>query len=309
MDTRHKQKRQDEARQPAQTPIADAIVIGTAAGGLVLGTMQAQAAAPDGGDDQLVSAGGEGLEPALQTAAVTASDAAPVDDLPAQSADPVPSTAIPAQPTIENGALATDIASAAEPMATPVQDQLVQALSQQMAGTIEKVIQGAEPGVSAADFSQSISSDIVQSAQDIVAGLDIGSLLSETQGIAGRLLTQIDPDGIVAEVLGATSDLPDQVLSDVGTLLEQALGNTPMALVGLPSSLLGNEGADGPDGLLSSLFYMDGASEGLSIPDTSSAASSVVGDLTAGPTGLLGLSYMDVADHQSGQGINALSLL
>lgn len=309
MDTRQKQKRQDEARQPAQTPIADAIVIGTAAGGLVLGTMQAQAASPNSGDDQQVHLGGDGLEPAVQTLAVVDPTAAPVEDLPTQSVHLVPSAAIPAQPTIEHAALATDTVSAAETVATPVQDHLVQALSQQMAGTIEKVIQGAEPGVSAADFSQSISSDIVQSAQQIVAGLDIGSLLSETGDFAARVLTEINPDGIVAEVLGATSDLSDQVLTNADALLDQALGNTPLALAELPSSLLGNDGADGPDGLLSSLFYSDGASDGLSIPDISSAASSVVADLTDGPTGLLGLSYMDVADHQSGHGINALSLL
>jgi len=305
MDTRQKQKRQDDARQPAQTPIADAVVIGAAAGGLVLGTMQAQAAVPDGHGDDLVQDAVKGVEPATQGLAATPMQSVPVADLPLQSTESVASLPSPVSATIENVVPAIPPAAVADTSATPLQDHLVETLSQHMAGTIEKVLQGAEPGVSAADFSQSISSDIVQSAQGIVARLDLGSLLSEPGELADRVLTEINPDGLVAEVLGATSSIADHILSDTGTLL----GETSAALAQLPSSLLGNEGADGPDGLLSSLFYSDGAGDGLAIPDISSAASSMVADLSGGPTGLLGLSYLDVADHQPGHGLNALSLL
>lgn len=305
MDTRQKQKRQDEARQPAQTPIADAVVIGTAAGGLVLGTMQAQAAAPESDGDSLVQYAGKGFEQASQALAVTPVHQPPVKDLPLQPTDKVSLPAGPVPPVIESVTPAAEPASLADTSANPLQDHLVETLSQHMAGTIEKVLQGAEHGISPADFSQSISNDIVQSAQEIVARLDLGSLLSEPAELAGRVLTEVNPDALVAEVLGATSELSDHILTDTGALL----GGTSAALAQLPSSLLGNDGADSPDGLLSSLFYSDGAGDGLAIPDLSGAASSVVADLGGGPTGLLGLSYLDVADHHMGHGLNALSLL
>ncbi|WEK03664.1 MAG: hypothetical protein P0Y65_15920 [Candidatus Devosia phytovorans] len=300
MDPRQKQKRQDEVRQPAQTPIADAIAIGTAAGGLVLGTMLAQAMIPETQDAQ--TSHDTGLP--ADAAQITVSPAVLTDT--AAGADPV---AQPAPEAVQPVPLAAGPAPLPDANATPLQDHLVSELSQQMAGTIGKVMQGAEPGVTAADFSQSIASDIIQSAQDIVARLDIGAMLAETQGLGDSILAQVNAPGIVAEILGGTAGLADSILTGIAPLPGEILGDTLASLADLPSSLLGNEGMDGPDGLLSAVFYSDGASDSLSIPDLSSAASSTVASLVDGPVGLLGLSYVDTSDHQGGHGLNALSLL
>ena len=100
MDTRQKQKRQDEARQPAQTPIADAIVIGTAAGGLVLGTMQAQAAVPETQDEHQAIDVADGLVPNSH-ASTAGQQPAPVDDATGQAAAAVPTVEVAVQPAME----------------------------------------------------------------------------------------------------------------------------------------------------------------------------------------------------------------
>ncbi|RYE60130.1 MAG: hypothetical protein EOP20_03385 [Hyphomicrobiales bacterium] len=296
MTTRQRQKRQDETRQPAQTPVADAIVLGTAAGGLVLGTMQAQGAVPQSHEGILTR---PGVEIGAQDVAMTPAEAASSDS--AETSTVETTTAI-APDVTQNVAVPN-------PASMAIEEQLVQDLSQQMAGTISKVMQGAEPGMSAADFSQSISSDIVQSAQEIVARLDIGALLTETSGLGKDVLAEINPAAMVDDILGGTSDLATTVLSEVASLPAEILGGTVGALAELPSALLGNEGPDGSGGFLSEIFYADGSSDGLSIPDLSTAASSLVSDIGESAGGLLGLSYVDVSDPQGGHGLNALSLL
>lgn len=304
MNTKPKQKRQDEARQPAQTPLADAIVLGTAAGGLVLGTMQAQGATHEAKDDfQAVRA----VDPIDHQSSAVAHDE-PSPSSPATLAVDEPATIIPnvVQPI---AVAAFDPATSENSIPAPIEEKLVYELSQEIAGTISKVIQGAEPGMSAADFSQSISADIVQSAQDIVARLDIGALLTESRGLGDSILSQLDPAGMAEGILDGTANLAETILADVGTLPAEILGGTVGALADLPSALLGNDGPEGSGGLLSELFYADGGSDSLSIPDLSAAASSMVADIGNAAGGLLGLSYTDVADHQGGHGLNALSLL
>ena len=307
MTTPQKQRRQDDNRQPAQTPLADAIALGTAAGGLVLGTMQAQAATAEASDEHAPAPGFDvGEQP------TTTGPAAELDS--AQQAHQVAALAPtgmddPALPAVMPSAVTPSEAALPSPMVASVEDQLVHELSEQMAGTISKVVEGAEPGMSAEAFSQAISSDIVHSAQEIVARLDIGSLLSETRGLGDSLLTAIDPASIADSVLGATANLADRVLTEVSTLPAEILGGTIEAFAELPSSLLGNEGPEGSGGILSELFYDDGGSSGLFIPNLSDAASSVVSDLGSPAGGLLGLSYTDGPDLTVSHGLNALSLL
>ncbi|MET0436399.1 MAG: hypothetical protein ABW043_02775 [Devosia sp.] len=304
MNTRQKQKRQDEARQPAQTPIADAIAFGTAAGGLVLGTMQAQAAGNEAQDaplaGRLVDATDHVAMAAIPLESGTAeATASSTDGIVEQTTDNVQ----PALPTTIDPLVTSNF------VPTTVRDQLVHELSQHMAGTISKVMEGAQPGMSAADFSKSISSDIVHSAQEIVARLDISSLLTETGALGTSILTQVDPTGLVDGILDATSNLADTVLTEVGNLPAEILGSTLGSLAAVPSSLLGNEGPEDTSGFLSDLFYADGGSDSLSMPDLSAAASSLVADIGGGSVGLLGLSYSELPDSQGGHGLNALSLL
>ncbi|KQN76819.1 MULTISPECIES: hypothetical protein [unclassified Devosia] len=302
MTTPQKQRRQDDNRQPAQTPLADAIVLGTAAGGLVLGTMQAQAATAEASD---VHTPVPGLDVGDHPA--TTGPAAELDS--AQQADQEPALAPTGMDDPAQLAVMPVEAALPSPMVTSVEDQLVHELSQQMAGTISKVMEGAEPGMSAEAFSQAISSDIVQSAQEIVARLDIGSLLTSSDNLGETTLAEIDPVSMVDGILGATANLADTILTDVGALPSEILGGTIGDLADLPSALLGNEGPDGSDGLLSDLFYADGGSDSLAIPDLSDAASSLVADVGSSVGGLLGLSYTDVPDLAGSHGLNALSLL
>lgn len=304
MNTKPKQKRQDEARQPAQTPLADAIVLGTAAGGLVLGTMQAQGATHEAKDDFQAVRAVDPVDDQASTVERGEPSPSPVMTYPVDD-----SVTIIPNDAQSIAVAAVDPVTSENSIPVPVQEQLVHELSQEIAGTISKVIQGAEPGMSAADFSQSISADIVQSAQDIVARLDIGALLTESRGLGDSILSQLDPAGMANGILDTTANLTDTILADVGTLPAEILGGTVGALADIPSALLGNEGPEGSGGLLSELFYADGGSDSLSIPDLSAAASSTVADIGNAAGGLLGLSYTDVADPQAGHGLNALSLL
>ncbi|MBO9590835.1 hypothetical protein [Devosia sp.] len=305
MTTRHKQKRQDDARQPAQTPVADAIVLGTAAGGLVLGTMQAQGATPETHDGSQIAPRVDALVHDT-TGAAPIEPVSPVPDGPLQDAGA-------AQPMVDSvqaaGPSSIDPVASQNPLPPALQDQLVHELSQQIAGAISKVMEGAEPGMSPAGFSQAISSDIVHSAQEIVGRLDIGALLTQTQALGSNILAQVDPAGIADGLMAETDNLADVLLTDLGALPEEILGSAVGALADLPSSLLGNEGPEGSGGLLSELFYADGGSDGLSIPDLSAAASSLVAGASDGSAGLLGLSYVDLDAPQGGHGLNALNLL
>lgn len=340
--TPRKLKRQDDTaarpHQPAHAPVAEAIAFGAAAGGLVLGTMQAQGAVPDGRDvipmDRAADAPPESHEQAAQP---RAQDIAPEIDavasqlVPARTAvtepgapqaqaeqrgdshEPVGEPA-PAEPQMLGAADLVALAGmevGTIPSSIPalVQNQLVSELSEQMTATLVKVIGNAEPGLSPADMGQSIAADIIASAQQIASNLDIETLLAQTQDLGDAIVAQVDAPGIAAEVLDATSGITNSVLSEVSDLPASILGATSTAMADLPSSLLGNDGPDGSGGFLSETFYADGASDGLAIPALSDVASTLVADIGNATTGLLGLSYVDMADHQGGHGLNALSLL
>lgn len=103
-----------------------------------------------------------------------------------------------------------------------------------------------------------------------------------------------------------TADLQDSIPSGIVAGMDLA------GLADLPSSILGNEGPEGSGGLLSEVFYPDGAvGDGLSIPDLSLAASSSMPTAVGDALGFLGLSYVDTAidHHGQGPGLNALSML
>lgn len=313
MTTAQKQRRQEEARQPAQTPLADAIVLGTVAGGLVLGTMEAQAATetdsepasrpdlPDTPEVTVVSAvsPADTQSPEVQDTPVPATAL-----LDMAIVDPVDTATIPLAATQPAAAAPLD-----NPIPPSVQDQLVLELSQQMAGTISKVMESVQPGMSADELSESIASDIVQSAQEIVAHLDLGPLLGQALTPVEADAPTFEPPAIAEAVLGAASSIADDILAEVATLPGDILASTLGGLAELPSALLGNEGLEGPNGLLADLFYADGNSDGLSIPDLSQAASTLVADAGNAVGGLLGLSYVDGPDLAGGHGLNALSLL
>jgi len=315
-----KQKRQDDIgarpQQVTHAPVAEAIAIGAAAGGLVLGTMQAQGAIPDGQEGVSIVPLSEATRsethvapaeaPAAEVAPVTNTAVAPVITT-GQGAPAAQSTAVPEVQAVPDGA---DVPMLAVSVLAPVQSQLVTDLSEQMTAALVKVMGNAEPGLSPADLDLSLASDIIASAQDIVAKLDIGSLLADTQGPGDSIVAQVNAPGIVADVLGATSGIADEVLAEVADLPAMILGDAGLAsLKDLPSTLLGNEGPDGSGGLLSEIFYADGASDSLDIPVLSDVAATLVSNLGAGDSGLLGLSYTDVSDHQGAHGLNALSLL
>lgn len=309
-----KQKRQDDIaarpQQTAHTPVAEAIAIGAAAGGLVLGTMQAQGAMPDSRDvvsspsaHDLPHSDSEGATTQAPSADPVPPELAPAEAAPAADhAETAVPTAMAAPDLVDSGVVANSIPA-------PVQSQLVSELSEQMTATLVKAIGNAEPGLSPLDLGQSIASDIVASAQQIVANIDIGSLLAQTHSLSEGIVAQLDSAGIIADTLAATSGIADSVLAELNDLPASILGATGAALADLPSSLLGNDGPEGPGGLLSEVFYADGASDSLDIPMLSEVAGSVMGDGSAGGAGLLGLSYMDMPDHQGGHGLNALSLL
>lgn len=315
-----KQKRQDDTgarlQQVAHAPAAEAIAIGAAAGGLVLGTMQAQGAMPDGQDGVSIAPSNEATRSEIHVAPAEApaAEAAPVADTAVapviatgQEAPAAETTAVPEVQAVPDGA---DVPMPAASLPAPVQSQLVTELSEQMTATLVKVMGNAEPGLSPADLGQSLASDIIASAQDIVAKLDVGSPLADTKGLGDSIVAQVNAPGIVADVLGATSGIADDVLAEVADLPASLLGNVGLAsLKDLPSTLLGNEGPDGSGGLLSEIFYADGASDSLDIPVLSDVAAALVSDLGAGSSGLLGLSYIDISEQQGGHGLNALSLL
>lgn len=314
-----KQKRPDEAntrsQQSLHAPMAEALAIGTAAGGLVLGTMQAQGALPADPDDTAIPHPADtppGDRPA-EAAPEPMSDAAPAAQLAAtapladqvQPAEaPAPALVVPFVPPQSDAG-----AAPANAIPSPIQSQLVSDLSEQMTATLVKVIGHAEPGQSPADLAQSIAGDIVASAQQIVAGLDIGALLVETQHLGEGIIARLDAPALVDQALGATNGLEDILLADISNLPSGILGDTGAALADLPTSLLGNDGPEGSGGLLSEIFYADGASDSLAIPTLSEGAATLVTDLGDGTTGLLGLSYTEMPDNQGPHGLNALSLL
>lgn len=314
-----RQKRQDDTTgRPLQAPhahVAEAVGIAAAAGGLVLGTMQAQGAIPDSQRDVLV----------VQPKEAPSSEHVIEAPLSGQDSSALPNDTPETQPVVEPAApidsglpLATlpvlesadDAAIVARSLPAPLQSQLVSELSEQMTATPVKAMGNVDPGLSPADLGQSLASDIAASAHDIVARLDIDSLLAGKQNLGDTILSQLDPPGIIADVLGATSGIANGVLAQVADMPSSILGETGLAGLGeLPSSLLGNEGPEGSGGLLSEVFYADGASDSLGIPVLSEMASTFVGDTGSGPIGLLGLSYTDLSDHQGGHGLNALSLV
>lgn len=290
MTSRQKTKRQDER----QTPVSEAIAIGTAAGGLVLGTMQAQGVEHSDEQVRIVQGDADGVQatnfpPDMGHSEVTPRSEDPGAMLTQQFDQIVEANSAEAALTATSIEVPTPHATTVDmPLdveASAAQIQLVAELSQQMTTTLNRVIEGADNGMDSVTLGQSMAADIVHSAQQIVANLDIHALLGETQGLGSD---------IIAEVLGATSGIANTVVSD---------------LVALPSSLLGNEGSDIPGGVFADLFYSDGDAATLVIPDLSDAAGTLVSDIASPATGLLGLSYVDLPDHQSSHGLNALSLL
>lgn len=339
MSTR-KQKRQDDVRQ---APVAEAIAVGTAVGGLVLGTIEAQ------GSGQLEQARATtpidvpGLsertesrqhveappppkvlpDADVQEAKGNAAEASDATPLPAQAI--AAATAPAVVPATDLAATEhTDAASVPNTIPPMAETQLIAELSEQMTATLVKVISFVEPGQSPSEIGHSVASDIIASAQQIVANLGIGPLLAQAQDTSSGLVAQVHSDtiaqvgqdivaqldapAIAAEVLGATSGIAETVLADMADLPTTILADAVAALPDLPSSLLGNEGPDGPIGLLSEIFYTDGASDSLAISDLGTMADSLPAD-ASGVVGLLGLSYVDVQDHAGGHGLNALSLL
>lgn len=311
-----KQKRQDDTstrpQQAVHAPVAEAIAIGAAAGGLVLGTMQAQGAMPHSQDlapspapDTAQRDDGNSWAAQVADTEAPPADGAAIAPQPlAHQADPSQTPAPVSADRLQHGAADMVVGNS---IPAPMQSQLVSELSEQMTATLVKVIGNAEPGLSPDDLGQSIAGDIIASAQQIVANLDIGSLLAETESLPDSILAQIDPPGIIASVLDATSGIADGVLAQVADIPASILGDT--ALLDLPSSLLGNDGPEDSGGLFSEIFYADGASDSLDIPVLSEVASTFLTDGNSGVLGLLGLSYIDMTDHQTGNGLNALSLL
>ena len=228
-----------------------------------------------------------------------------------------------------------DIATIPNTIPAPMQSQLVAELSEQITATLIKAVGNAEGAASPGELGRTIAQDIIQSAQDIVASIDLSGLgkpiTQDTgiEGIADAVLAEVadlpasilgatglaDADGAVAgiadDVLGATSGIADEVLAEVAGIPSTILADGIGSLAGIPSALLGSDGAAGSDGLLSAVFYPDGAAEGLSIPDLSEGAASAVADIGSESFGLLGLSYTETHDHPggTGSGLNALSIL
>jgi len=351
MATRQKQKRSDDSqiRQPANAPVAEAIALGTAAAGLVIGAMQANAQEPQTADEATLlgtapnplaataPATGEappppadvsgahqpaidGQKPALviaegasATAAETSSVAAGSGPNPAPQPDP----AVIHETAVETPALPNTIPPSGS-------DHLVQELAGQMQATMAKVLDGATAGLSPSDLSFAVANDIIGAAQKIVSSLNLEGLSQQTDTLADSILAEIDAPGIVDDVLAETSGLAMEIAGLAGLpgeLLETIdMPDIVGTLSDLPSVLLGNDGPEGSGGLLSEVFYADGVSDlvaapvigGLAIPDLSLAASSVVTDVAGGTMGFLGLSYMDLpTDAGNGPigGLNALSLL
>lgn len=289
MAPRQKQKRQDDTAnrtQVAQSPVAEAIAIGTAAGGLVIGAMQATAGetAPDqpeaerpGGPEQV----GTGTAPSEMVrnsdAAPAPAPAEPLDvaaGAPPAAPQPLPAAFLsePA-PVMAPAPAVPDTATIPNTIPAPMQSQLVAELSEQITATLIKAV-GKATGLADADADGAVA-------------------------------------GIADDVLGATSGIADEVLAEVAGIPSTILADGIGSLAGIPSALLGSDGAAGSDGLLSAVFYPDGAAEGLSIPDLSEGAASAVADIGSASFGLLGLSYTETHDHPggTGSGLNALSIL
>src|SRR5215217_4999287 len=325
MSGRQRQKRQDDTNARTQaSPVAEAIAIGTAAGGLVIGTMQAlgtETADPPERDagPSLDHHGSGAVTPAVATDARSASSgSAPVVDQASAAVQPVaidaatlPPSETPSPAQAEGVPNALTVAEAtpapasggenvvASTIPMPVQTQLVTELSEQISATLNRVIGSVDGGQSRSDLAQSLASDIVQSAQDIVARIDIGQVL-DVAPLPTGIAQAVDVQGIVDAALGATEGLADSVLAQVADLPASLLGQVNSELADLPSALLGNDGPEDTGGLLSTLFYPDGGSDGLAIPDLSDAADSLVADLGSTTLGMLGISYVDMPDVRDG---------
>lgn len=307
MAEKQKSRRADDLvqRQGSSTPLADAIAIGAAASGLVVGTMQATQALEPGDDEHgavkdMQTVDFASSEPATRVA--TTDQAPSISDGRADeplSADPaaVMSTSASPQPLMKDFDMATD-AHALSPAA-----QITQVVAAQIGAGIDKVVTAVAGGANSHDVSQTLAADIVQAAQAIVEQFKLDDMAGHTKAQLADVTQAVDVPALVETVLEATSGIATGTLDDVGTLLD--------TVATLPSSILGNEGPEDGGGLLSEIFYPDGGSDsGLAIPDLSTSATNAVLDATGAVTGLLGVSYIDADnDGSGGHGLNALSLL
>lgn len=332
----NKQKnRTSEQHFRATTQAAEAVALGTMAGGLALGAVQAR-------EEQLITdsdhaantplKSGEGGSEQVQVAEPVASDSeaavAPLAPKTGQMAE-VSSTEASVHDLSEQH---TDIAAATLEGSTSAEPALI---SEAIDRLVTEVTQdGTVDGTAALSLAGQILSSVAEIVSSVEPGTDLTSIGDQ---INAQVLNTLAPStqllgglsDIISSTIDATLDgsgvknLSDN-LAALPELIGQNLGDV-LDLSGLPGALLGNDGPVSDHGLLSSLFYSDGeaepltppaglgmSAESLSIPELSDIASTLVTDTADLSLGLLGLSYTDLSPdgaHPGSGGVSALGIL
>lgn len=327
-----KQKnRTSEQQLRSVTQAAEAVALGTMAGGLALGAVQAREAQPLPEDTEgvvapvAVAPAAEG-EPQARAATLENASAAP--NGPDEARD------VPAGLGVEHLTAPPDIqALAPSETAAVVADEVAPAdiqapVAQQISGAIERLVTDvAEVGPTDAS-ALPLAGKILETVADIVSalkpGIDTSALTSLGETIEAQVSTALQPaTQSLAELPLAIEESIDAALGSLSTGISDVTG--PLGdLASLPASLLGNDGPASDGGLLSGLFYSDGeadlfqplsilgqSTESLIIPDMSEASSGIMSMADTGP-GLLGLSYADLSPdglHPASGGVGGLGLL
>lgn len=334
---RSKSPTSETAARPAPSALsAETIAAGTTAGALMLGVVQADAARKDAAlqtiapasDNEMASDSRDGARvenasvvgPAGSEPGKPSGQAVPTDVAPAQSIEtagmragtpandagagdpaaggiangsdkaPAPSgdTLRIEEPGHDAASMGANISDAALPADA---EAIVTRISDQITSAIDRIAVNLQDGGLTGDLGQAIAADIAETALAIVRDIPV-----------------LSPSSLPTDVTGV---LPDA--GEINDQIQTLLGGLEPAsdLATLPADLLGAEAvSDLSGGLLSDLFYSDGAGEApatltsmsaapaATIVDAglSDAASSMVDGFSPMSIELIGMSYSDATD-------------
>lgn len=294
--TRQKNRSNDQQVR-ASIQAAEAVALGTMAGGLALAAAQAREAQPLAEDDARsvqVAQADQPLEQTGQAQPVTADEAAEAET--ASGAEAVGAT--PSLPVAPDGKSSPETEvrpDEALPATAPIPEGELQAVAvdgpsaEQISGVVEQLVNDIAGDSAAEGSALPLAGQILESVAQIVStlkpGLDVSALTSLGSALQAQVQTTLEPTKSLLQ------DLPETIGNTVDTALDaaglgpagaglaelsstisqsvtEALGGgtlggltSALDLGGLPSSLLGNDGPASDTGLLSNLFYSDGEAE------------------------------------------------
>lgn len=292
-----KQKnRSSEQQMRSVTQAAEAVALGTMAGGLALGAVQAREVLPlpdDNGSGPAPAVADRISEPEQQVQAVGETSAATPDTaeiIPTEVAiaDAADTAKAPEAQLSPLGEMRAEEAQTEQPAPSLVSEPIAAEMpvAQQISGTIERLLTEVNQESPAEASALPLAGKILESVAEIVSTLnptlDTSVLTSLGDTLRGEVDAALQP---TKQIL---TDLPDTISDSVDTALARSgldaitdeLAQLPSSLpdltgsldtivsqidlAGLPSSLLGNDGPAADGGLLSNLFYDDGEAEPIS---------------------------------------------